>query len=312
MTWSTTGAPAGNQNEQGYALLPSGKVLTINVWDPPGTQLYTASSGTWSAGLPTPVVLADTCGNYEIGAMVVRGNNTLVAFGGDTCGIADPTAIRDNTNGHWIAGPTLPETCGGYACSMADAPGAQLPDGRVLFAAGVFAQAPTHFFAMKLTDNSIVAVEDNPDASQLANFEYNFLMLPTGQVMVTDNFNAYVYNSTLPPKASWAPIISTAPTDVTRGTSYEITGRQLNGLTAGAYYGDDWQSFTNFPLVKVVNNATGQVVYANSTNFSTFSIAQNVAGSFKFTLPSRAQTGAATLYVVADGIKSVGQPITVQ
>jgi hypothetical protein len=140
---------------------------------------------------------------------------------------------------------------------------------------------------------------------------FNFLMLPTGQVMVVDQADAYVYNSTLSQVASWAPVISTAPTDVTSGTTYTITGKQLSGRTAGAYYGDDWQSFTNFPLVRVVNNASGQVVYANSTSISTFSIAQNVAGSFKFTLPSKAQTGAATLYVVASGSRSAGQAITV-
>lgn len=315
LTWSSTGAPSDYQNEQGYELLPSGKVLTIDVPDPPQTQLYTASSGTWATGSSTPMVLPDTCGTAEIGPAVVRGNQTLVAFGGDTCGTNPvPTAIRNNTTGMWSAGPNIPAVCGSGGtsyCTLADAPAAQLPDGRILFAASAgYDTYPTHFFEMTV-NNVIVPTTDHPDAPDFGSFYFNFLMLPTGQVMVVDQADAYVYNSTLPDQTSWAPVISTAPTDVTRGTTYTITGNQLSGRTAGAYYGDDWQTFTNFPLVKVVNNASGHVTYANTTDVSTYSIAQNVSGSFKFTLPSKAQTGASTLYVVASGSKSIGQAITV-
>jgi hypothetical protein len=35
LSWKSTGAPSNYQDEQGYMLLPSGKVMTIDVWDPP-------------------------------------------------------------------------------------------------------------------------------------------------------------------------------------------------------------------------------------------------------------------------------------
>lgn len=313
LTWSTTGAPPGYQDEQGYELLPSGKILTIDVWAPPATHLY--SGGTWSAGLPTPVVLPDTSGTFEIGPAVVRGNGTLVAFGGDTGGsTVVPTAIRNNTDGSWTAGPNLPATCGSGSqqCNLGDAPAALEPNGRILFAANAgYFQAPSHFFEFTLSGNTIVAATDHPDASGSPAGGFNFLVLPTGQIMATDFNTAYVYTSTLAAQSSWAPTISTHPTTVTRGTTYTITGTQLNGVSAGAYYGDDWQSFSNFPLVKVVNNATGHVKYANTSSVSSYTIARNASTSFKFTLPGTAQTGASKLYVVANGIKSAGVAITV-
>jgi hypothetical protein len=315
LTWSTTGAPDDYQDEQGYELLPNGTVLTINVWSPPATQLYNPTSGTWSAGQNTPVTLPDTCGNYEIGPAVVRGNQTLVAFSGDTCGVAAaPTAIRNNTNGTWSTGPTIPTTCGsGTApCDLADAPAALEGNGKILFGASSgYGDNPTHFFEMNLS-NTISAVADHPEASGLGAYTFNFLVLPTGQIMVTDFETAYVYTPSGTNVAAWAPTITTAPpANVTRGTAYSIMGTQLNGRSAGAYYGDDWQSFTNFPLVQVVNNASGHVAYGNSTNFSSFTIKQNASTSFKFTLPGSAQTGASKLYVVANGLRSAPVSITV-
>jgi hypothetical protein len=40
LSWKSTGAPSNYQDEQGYMLLPSGKVMTIDVWDPPKAQQY--------------------------------------------------------------------------------------------------------------------------------------------------------------------------------------------------------------------------------------------------------------------------------
>jgi hypothetical protein len=54
-----------------------------------------------------------------------------------------------------------------------------------------------------------------------------------------------------------------------------VTGKQLNGLTKGAAYGDDEQSSTNFPLVRITHNATGHVFYAWTSDFSTRSVAPN-------------------------------------
>src|SRR5271170_3282200 len=84
-------------------------------------------------------------------------------------------------------------------------------------------------------------------------------------------------------QSSWPPVVTT-PGCVAPGSSYVVGGNQLNGLTQGAYYGDDQQASTNYPLVRIVNNST-------------------VAAS--------TELGASTLYVVANGIPSAGTAVTV-
>ena len=46
------------------------------------------------------------------------------------------------------------------------------------------------------------------------------------------------------------------PATLTHGaTNNVIKGTQFNGVTQGAYYGDDDQSFSNFPLVRITDSA---------------------------------------------------------
>jgi len=330
LTWTKTGAPnAGGkyQDEQGYELLPKGDVLTVDIWTayPNGNatnaEQYSPWAGTWSSAGVTPTSLPDPaqCGNYEIGPAVLRGDGTVVAFGGNTGCVAgataDPTAIYDTKAGAWAAGPDVPAVCGvggATACTLADAPAALLPDGSILFAASSgYGQRPTHFFEFR-PRNKIVQVADTVrGASTSGSYYYNFLVLPNGQVLSTD-FSAFaeVYTPAGSPIAAWAPVVLQAPARVAAGRSYTINGQQLNGRSQGAYYGDDAQGSTNYPIVKIVNTATGDVFYARSYNFSQMSVAPNAHDeSMQFAVPSTILTGPAKLYVIANGVAS--QPVSV-
>ena len=53
---------------------------------------------------------------------------------------------------------------------------------------------------------------------------------------------------------------------------YTLTGTQLNGLNEGAYYGDDHQQATNYPIIQLVDKA-GNIVDATSFDWSTASVA---------------------------------------
>jgi FG-GAP-like repeat len=79
----------------------------------------------------------------------------------------------------------------------------------------------------------------------------------------------------------------------------------------GASYGDDYQSDTNFPLVQIVNNATGHTFFARTFNHSTRSVAVNAAVTTSFQAAAATETGASTLYVIANGIASAGTAIMV-
>jgi len=94
---------------------------------------------------------------------------------------------------------------------------------------------------------------------------------------------------------------------------YVVQGKQLNGITSGATYGDDVQAGTNFPLVRIVNGATKHVFYARTSGFSTRSVAPKVASSATFQVPAAGliETGPSSLYVVANGVPSKPVAVTV-
>ena len=338
LTWTGTGAPnAGDlyQDEQGYTLLPNGNVLTVDIWtgcapsegpcngpNPTNAEQYNPTTGTWSSAGNTVVSLVDpyACGNYEIGPAALRPDGTVVQFGGNTgcTGAADPTGIYDSTTGVWSAGPNIPEVCGSNGttlCTLADAPAAVLPNGNILFAASGYVrglvQIPTHFFEFT-TSNAINQVADAPDgvSSNSMSDSFNFLVLPNGQILVDFGFDQFLfYTPTGSPDPSWAPVISTSPSSAYPGTTYTISGTQLNGLTQGAYYGDDFQMATNYPIVQITNSATGHVFYGRTFNVSNRSVAPGASVSTDFTVPANIEKGASSLVVIANGIPSTPVPI---
>ncbi len=148
-------------------------------------------------------------------------------------------------------------------------------------------------------------------ASQASNYGY-MLVLPTGQVLFNDRIGQMVlFNSSGAPKTSWRPTVTSVPRTLTPGDTYTLSGRQLNGLTQAAAYGDDYQDATNYPLVRVTNTATGDVAYARSSGMTSMSVTPGAASSTQFTLPATIGTGASTLKVVANGIASAPVDVTV-
>jgi hypothetical protein len=285
-----------DNDEEGWTVLPNGNVLTVDAnvafnaqnmaipCTPPAStasEIYNASTLTWSRAGSTIVQLPDCSGfkSFELGPQVLRpdsatngsGDNVL-AFGGTTQGTAH-TAIFNTSTSTWAAGPDVP-SISGTPYTLADAPAATLPSGNVLFAASPMWTAATgpgsfppstNFWEVGPNSggNVITAVTQNPDGPVLNSFEWNFLVLPTGQVLAVETYapNVWIYNPSGSPNASWLPVINTSPTDVTRAFTYQLTGTQFNGLSHGAAYGDDVQANTNYPIVKIVNMASGHVFY---------------------------------------------------
>ncbi|MGH7038878.1 MAG: hypothetical protein ACREE4_01985 [Stellaceae bacterium] len=332
LTWSFTGGTSkfDSTNEEGWTLLPNGKVLTVDAYAPDypracgnGSEIYDPTTGLWSSAGSTIVQLPDCAlsepfPSYEMGPQVLRPDGTVVAFGATTAGTAH-TAIFDSTASTWAAGPDLP-VLSGVPYILADAPAALLPDGNILFAAspGNWTKSeqfptPTHFFEFNFLANTISQVADNPDGSLLNSFEWNFLVLPTGQILAveTDTPNVWVYNPSGSPNPAWAPTISTAPSTISRGHTYPLTGTQFNGLSEGAYYGDDTQAATDRPIVAIVNTASGHEFYQRTSGY-TISLAPNAPSSTNVQITGATETGPSTLYVIANGISSAGVPVTVQ
>ena len=312
LTWTPTGTGKFDiHDEEGWTLLPTGRVLTVDAYvfqyDATGTnsELYNPATGSWASAGSTIQQLWDSCGgstaaSYEVGPAVLRPDGTVFATGANTCGPGH-TSIYNWHTGRWTAGPDFP---GAYG--SADGPAALEPDGNVLVFSSPsrFYPPAGQFFEWNGTSMTLVT----PPANALADASYvgHLLVLPTGQIMFTDfSTNVEVFTPAGTYNPAWAPTISSASTSLARGKTYRVSGAQFNGLSQGSAYGDDFQNATNYPLVRIVNAATGHVVYCRTHNHSTMAIATGSKKvSTQFDVPAGTETGLSQLFVVANGIPS--------
>ena len=309
LTWTPTGTGKADGNgEEGFTLLPSGKVLTIDAEScaTRNTEIYDPASGTWTSAGQTPTALID-CSDGEVGPQMLLQNGKVFAEGATKA-----TALYDMANGTWSSGPDLP-VVGGKQLVAADASSALLPDGKVLLELGPEGYVPpVHFFLFDGTHLTQIADDANA-ASAASNYVY-MLMLPTGQVLVDDRLgpsSLQLYSDGGTPSSVWAPQISSVPNLLTAGDTYTVSGKQLNGGSDGAAFGDDWQMSTDYPLVQITHDATGTVTYARTFGMTNRSIAPAATSSSHFALPTCIPQGPSHLRVVADGIASPGVAVTV-
>jgi hypothetical protein len=134
--------------------------------------------------------------------------------------------------------------------------------------------------------------------------------MPSGQVLVA---GSYAYSSTGTYKSSWAPKITSAPSTVTRGSTYKISGQQFNGLSQAAAFGDEFETATNYPMVRITNKSSHHVFYAKTHDHSSMGVATGKATvSTNFDVPTDMETGDSSLVVVANGIPSKAVNVTVE
>ena len=77
--------------------------------------------------------------------------------------------------------------------------------------------------------------------------------------------------------------------------------------------GDEFENATNYPLVRITNQASGHVFYARTHDHSTMAVATGDAiVSTHFDVPAEMETGSSSLEVVANAIPSKPVTITVQ
>jgi hypothetical protein len=96
------------------------------------------------------------------------------------------------------------------------------------------------------------------------------------------------------------------------GGNYTVSGTQFNGLTQGAAFGDDAQSATNYPLVRIRNDATGHIFYSFTYDFSTMAVATGSKTVSTTVDVLSEETGASTMEVIANGIPSPPVKIMVE
>jgi hypothetical protein len=278
----------------------------VDVKAHPQSERYIPSTGQWVDAGSTVVDLRgpqNCCGNCipygpkgkcydppgETGASVLRPDGTVFATGSAPDGESHGhTAIYNPKTNTWTPGPDFPSGDDAF-----DTASTILPSGNVLVtgsSGGLY-----EFDGTSLTRQS-------GSGGSLTN-------LPTGEVLLN---GSAVYQPTGTYKASWAPTISDFPASVTRGQTYKISGTQFNGLSQGSSFGDEFDSHSNYPLLRITNNSSGHVFYARTHDHSTMAVQTGKKTvSTNFDVPSGMETGASKLEVVANGIPSKPVSVTV-
>ena len=297
--------------EEGWTLMPDGSVLTYDVKAAPHSEKYIYSKQEWvSAGstivdLHNPYVGScipygnkgkEYCPPGEVGPGILRPDGTVFATGSYSTSGPGHTAVyhppaNPTDPGKWTVGPDFPNgDNAGDSFAVLEING----DVLVLGASGALYE----FNGTTFKQASVGSVAP-------------ILVLPTGEVIVVGNVVGLLTSKgTYDP--SWAPAITKFPSSVNRGSTYQIFGTQFNGLSQAAAFGDEYQTATNYPLVRITNTATGHVFYAKTHDHSTMGVATGKkVVSTNFDVPAGMETGASSLVVVANGIPSKAVSITV-
>ncbi|MGH8289883.1 MAG: hypothetical protein ACREV7_12810 [Steroidobacteraceae bacterium] len=317
LTWTPTGAGKYDVNdEEGWTLLPNGQVLAVDAyvfdWMANGTnsELYNPWSGMWSSAGSTIVQLWDSaaaCGgesvaSFELGPGVLRPDGTVFYMGANSCGPGN-NAVYDSYRRTWRAAPPFPDNY-----DVADGPASLEPNGNVLVMAspGIY-QTPSAFF--EWDGHKLSSAPATPNAPNDSSYYGNMLLLPTGQILLTDFSNDIeIYTPVGGPEHSWRPIVVFIPPVVSPGGSYPLAGIRLSGMSQGAAYGDDVQANTNFPVVRITNLETRHVFYSRTHGFRVAVASNNISWT-QFDVPAGQEPGLSQLQVVASGIAS--DPVTV-
>jgi hypothetical protein len=320
-------------DEEGWTLLPSGKILAVDTTTQNTSEIYDPATNTWGNQANTAGIdLADiggNCNSQELGPAVSRPDGTVVQFSGNSTGQNAVYTISNNT---WALGPTFKNANE----SVSDGPAALLVNGNVLVQASpacvltspgppaVYTNfnTPSRFYEFDGTNLNEVTPSspssNGPNTPALASFYGRMLVLPSGRILFThrgDATDVWTYTPTGGPQSAWRPAITSAQSVLGVGQSYSISGTMFNGFSQGAAYGDDAQTATNFPLVRITNNGSGHVVYARTHDPSSMgveAVGSSTVVSTNFDVPSGLELGASTLVVVTNGIPSVPMNVAVE
>lgn len=313
LSWITLGSVGKDQgafnSEEGFTLLPDGTFVTADVATAPDSETYSATTGLWTFAGSTIVDLhspttVQGCLMYpggcyyppgEIGPQILRPDGTVFVAGGTPKGATSGhTATYHPASGgnaaFWAVGPDFPR-----GDDAGDSGAVLLTSGNVLVGGN---------------SGNLYEFNGTTLAKTLNAGGPPVLMLPTGQAFV-EGGSVQVYKGAGTYSAAWQPVIKSVAKTLTHGLTYTLTGTQLNGLSQAAAFGDEFETATNYPLVRITNNTTKHVFYARTHDHSSMGVATgSTIVSTMFDVPSGIELGASSLQVVTNGIPSKTVAVT--
>jgi len=300
-TWSSAATP-GDQNEADWVKLPDDSILTIIAYGR-NTQRYIPSQNIWVSEPPVPVDMYNNGGELGSGHLLPNGKVFWLGGTGNTV-IYTPTG---NTNpGSWVAGPVIPNGSGAN-----DAPAAMMANGKILCAccdSTTSFGTKTLFYEYDYTTNSFTQIPDPNHTADLSDptqaFATSMLDLPNGSVLYCGaGGKIYIYTPDGTQLTAGKPVITSVAKNA--DGSYHLIGTGLTGLSVGAKYGDDKQMNSNYPIVHLTDNTTGNVYYARTYNWtSTGVMTGSKVITTEFKLPAGLPNDPYSLVVSANGLVS--------
>ncbi len=302
-TWTQVGTGKHDTNsEEGWTLLRSGELLDADVFDAPYSELFNPQSSSWSAAGNLPVNLTS---EDEIGPQTMMPNDEVFVAGAN-----GETATYSERTGKWKQGPNFP-MASGRQLDIADGPSSVLPDGQVMLAAspGVYS---TPAQVVLYNGKKFTSIATPAEGANDSSYNVRLLVLPTGQVLWADGSNdVEIYTQKEKHTKGIQPTITSVPTSLSPGSTYQISGKRFNGDTQANFYGDDDQQASNYPVLQIINGKTGDVQYAKTHDINFMGIGSNNTVTTSFDVPSNVESGTAKLVVVVNGIPSKAVTVTV-
>jgi hypothetical protein len=301
--WGSFSVCLGKHAEVSWLMLADNSILFID-WSTQNSERYIPSMNKWIADATVPDSIYDRVAAEAGPALLLPDGRGFVTGATGHTALYTPTGTT--SPGTWAAGPDVPNKM-----SPADAPGAMMFNGKILFSASPkphdsdYFPSPTAFYEFDYIKDSIKQVPAPGAIDTIGGPCYitNLIDLPDGNVLYGGQGSPqyYIYKPTGKPLAAGKPTISKI-TQVS-GCNYIITGTLFNGISQGADYGDDFQMFTNYPIVRMKKG--NKVYYARTYNWNRIAVQTgSLADTASFTVPYGTPAGTYWLVVVANGISS--------
>jgi hypothetical protein len=308
----------------GIVHIKDGRIFVIGATG--HTAFYTFSTNTWAAG---PDIVGTLSGNPAIfgaddaPAAVMPNGHVLLSADAGPSGFGSDATITNGSNiishipstailqvGWSVRGNGIPintvitSVDSASQVRINNAATATIPNDPIQWG-GTFSP-PTQIFDFNPDANTISPVSPPiPDANLAGTraFVTRMLVLPTGEVLFSDGSRQlWIYTPDGPVDEASRPIIDAITYN--GGGVFTLTGRQLNGQSAGSSYGDDVESDENYPIVRLVR--AGTVYYGRTSNWSNTGVRTgDVSETVDFTLPAGLTApGNYSVEVIGAGIAS--------
>jgi hypothetical protein len=307
-TYSSGPSCIGIHNESTWLKLPDNSLLQVDR-NATSSERYIPAQNKWISDATVSVNLYDPYGLESSGAFLLPDGRGI--FFGSLGNTAYYTPSGSTSAGSWKTGPSMPNSGG-----SPDGLGAMMVTGNILLAVSPKPTSAEHFpspttlYEFNYKTNTYTAVPAPTGGSSINSACYTLSMvcMPDGNILFSMQGSSkyYIYKPKEAPIPEGKPTISKVlTTKVGTTCTYKLTGTLFNGISEGACYGDDVQMETNYPIIRLTSETSGDVFYARTSNWNSTGVMRgNKADTTDFTLPAGIPEGTYSLVVTSNGFAS--------